>query len=553
MVQNMPISRYPEIWGGIECTIARIGDRYHDQLEASGHYQRGGDIARLSDLGIKAIRYPLLWERHQPVRDRPVDWTWTDHQLQLLRKENITPIAGLLHHGSGPAFTDLSKPGFADELAAYAGLVAARYPWIDYYTPVNEPLTTARFSGLYGIWYPHKRDARSCINMLLNQVKGIVYSMQAIRRINPAAQLVQTEDLGYTHSSPALAYQADFENCRRWLSFDLLCGKVDSEHPLWSYLMAIGLDAADLAFFTSNPCPPDILGINYYVTSERYLDDEINKYPIDAHGGNGRHVYADVAAVRVEAPIGLLALIEQAWRRYRLPMAITETHLDCTREQQLRWLKETWAAACEALRRNIDVRAVTPWAMIGAFDWDSLLTANNGNYESGAYRIKDGALKLTAVGVMIRSLAAIGAYHHPLLNSPGWWHSHEERAYIQKNHASPLLVVGSPENNNQWVTLCHDRGIVCRFLVSSPLEASFKDWQEVLTRYGPWAVILNIEEEACGFSSLSTACKLQRLPVLLWRDHSGRDVETLQHALDVLIDVATIHPQPAMTDQLYSI
>ena len=26
-----------------------------------------------------------------------------------------------------------------------------RYPWIDAYTPVNEPLTTARFSGLYGI------------------------------------------------------------------------------------------------------------------------------------------------------------------------------------------------------------------------------------------------------------------------------------------------------------------------------------------------------------------------------------------------------------------
>ena len=114
-------------------------------------------------------------------------------------------------------------------------------------------------------------------------------------------------------------------------------------------------------------------------------------------------------------------------------------------------------------------------------------------------------------------------------------------------------MVGSPENNNQWVTLCHDRGIVCRFLVSSPSEASFKDWQEVLTRHGPWAVILNIEAEAGGFASLSIACKLQRLPTLLWRDHSGQNVETLQHALDVFIDDATIHQQPAMSDQLYSI
>ena len=36
--------------------------------------------------------------------------------------------------------------------------VAERYPWVRRYTPVNEPLTTARFSALYGLWYPHVRD-----------------------------------------------------------------------------------------------------------------------------------------------------------------------------------------------------------------------------------------------------------------------------------------------------------------------------------------------------------------------------------------------------------
>ena len=56
--------------------------------------------------------------------------------------------------------------------------------------------------------------------------------MQAIRRVNPAAQLVQTEDMGKTFSTPRLQYQADFENERRWLSFDLLCGRVGPDHPL---------------------------------------------------------------------------------------------------------------------------------------------------------------------------------------------------------------------------------------------------------------------------------------------------------------------------------
>ena len=43
-------------------------------------------------------------------------------------------------------------------LAQHAENVARRYPWLEMFTPVNEPLTTARFSGLYGHWYPHRHD-----------------------------------------------------------------------------------------------------------------------------------------------------------------------------------------------------------------------------------------------------------------------------------------------------------------------------------------------------------------------------------------------------------
>ena len=130
-----------------------------------------------------------------------------------------------MHHGSGPAFTNLLDPQFPVLLAQYAKQVAGQFPHINYYTPVNEPLTTARFSGLYGLWYPHKKDDTAFLKMLLNEIKGIVLSMQAIREINPLAKLVQTEDLGKTYSTRSLKYQADFENRRRWLTYDLLCGK----------------------------------------------------------------------------------------------------------------------------------------------------------------------------------------------------------------------------------------------------------------------------------------------------------------------------------------
>ena len=82
------------------------------------------------------------------------------------------------------------------------------------------PLTTARFSGLYGFWYPHERDDRAFAQMLVNECRASVLAMQAIREVNPRAQLVQTEDIGKVYSTPLLAYQAEFENERRWVTLD---------------------------------------------------------------------------------------------------------------------------------------------------------------------------------------------------------------------------------------------------------------------------------------------------------------------------------------------
>ena len=141
-----------------------------------------------------------------------------------------------MHHGSGPAFTNMLDEKFPELLAAYAREVAQKFPWIEYYTPVNEPLTTARFSGLYGIWYPHSCDDHNFLTMLLHEMKATVLAMQEIRKINPKAKLVQTEDLGKSYSTPLLKDQARFENERRWITFDLLLGRVDKSHFLMELL-----------------------------------------------------------------------------------------------------------------------------------------------------------------------------------------------------------------------------------------------------------------------------------------------------------------------------
>jgi dTDP-4-dehydrorhamnose reductase len=137
------------------------------------------------------------------------------------------------------------------------------------------------------------------------QCKAIVLAMRAIRQVTPNARLVQTEDLGRVFSTPALSYQAEFENERRWLSFDLLCGRLGRNHPWYDTFMANGADERDLALFLEGDCRPDIVGINHYVSSDRYLDERLHQYPQHSWGGNAKNSYADVEAVLREAPAGL--------------------------------------------------------------------------------------------------------------------------------------------------------------------------------------------------------------------------------------------------------
>ena len=414
-----------EMWGGVECTVNRVEDAYHTQIGRSGHDFREDDLPRFAALGIRAIRYPVLWESTAPTTIEHADWTFADRRLPALQRLGIAPIVGLVHHGSGPRHTSLLDPSFADGLARFAGAVAARYPWVEYWTPVNEPLTTARFSCLYGMWYPHARDDRAFVTAVLNQCRATVLAMQAIRKIHATAKLVQTDDLGQTYGTEPMAETIAFYNARRWLAWDLLCGKVTTTHPLWRYLIDNGAEPADLHWFGANPCPPDIVGINYYVTSDRWLDHRRDRYSDQDHPHPDGSGFADIEAVRVMAVprLGIGALLEEAWERYGITLAVTEAHIDARREDQMRWLLEVWRGAQQARRAGADIRAVTAWSLLGSFDWNCLLTKCENYYEPGPFDVRSDPPRRTALAGLISDLAAGNAPGHPLLHDEGWWRS----------------------------------------------------------------------------------------------------------------------------------
>ncbi|HEV7803287.1 MAG TPA: sugar nucleotide-binding protein [Burkholderiales bacterium] len=548
----------PELWGGVECTVNRVGERYFDQLERSGHTQRLDDLDRFAALGLKALRFPALWERLASIAPERIDWRWTDAALERLRELGVRPIVGFVHHGSGPRYTSLVDPAFPQKLAAYARRFAERYPHVDAYTPVNEPLTTARFSGLYGLWYPHAHDPLTFLRILLNECRGIVLAMREVRAVNPRALLVQTEDLGRTLSTPKLAYQARWENERRWLAFDLVAGRVDRHHSMYQWMRNAGVEARELAGFRDQPCVPDVVGINHYVTSNRFLDEHLGHYPECAHGGNGRHRYADVEAVRVAAApfVGPAALLREAWERYGLPLAVTEAHIGCTRDEQMRWLLEIWRAACALRDEGVDVRAVTSWSLLGAYDWDSLVTRDDGHYEAGAFDLRGAEPRPTALCAVIRALASGAEPEHPAFDSPGWWHREQRVLYPSADtaplhaaeHAVPhvrgrreLLITGARGTlAKAFAKMCERRGLAFRLVDRQTLDIADADSVErAIATYAPWAVI-----NAAGYCRVDDAERDHEAchrgnalgPTLLARACAPRGVPLVTFSSDLVFD-----------------
>ncbi len=66
----------------------------------------------------------------------------------------MTVIADLVHYGT-PTWLDglVRRPRYPAVVAEFAEAFARRYAGVvDHVTPLNEPITTASFAGLRGVW-----------------------------------------------------------------------------------------------------------------------------------------------------------------------------------------------------------------------------------------------------------------------------------------------------------------------------------------------------------------------------------------------------------------
>lgn len=352
------------LWAsGIEDTFVpqtRPGHRALDEYQLMGHYEHWReDLALARDLGVRAVRWGVPWYRVEKLPGE-FDWSWTDQVLPYLVEElGITPILDLMHYGC-PFWLrrEFASDDYPRAVAAYAEAFARRYAGlVRWYTPLNEPLVNALFCGKRGIWPPYLRGEGGYIRVLLQIVKGILRTVEALKKVDPASVMFHVEATGLARAAREDLMVLAVEDQRRgYLVYDLITGKVTPDHPLYTWLLRNGAGPDELRAIARGAIPLEVMGLNFY---PQWSTQQVG---VDRRGRlRYRAVEQDGA--------GFVQLIEDYHRRYDVPIVITETSAKGSVEVRSRWLETSMAAVRTLREEGVPVLGYTWFPMFTMIDW----------------------------------------------------------------------------------------------------------------------------------------------------------------------------------------
>lgn len=359
---------------GIEDTCVHPPSRFEmaplDEHALTEHTTRWReDLDAVADLGATALRYGVDWPL---VHTAPgvYDWTVLDERLHYAAGDlGLTVIADLVHYGT-PTWLEESfaDPGYPAAIADFAGAFAGRYAGlVDHLTPLNEPVTTASFCGLRGVWPPALSGWRGWTAVALGIVEGIRCTIDAARAANPAVVIVHVEASAiYEPSAPDLEAHAELLRAVAALPTDLLLGQVDPAHPMHSWLLEHGAASETLAGFRSRVPSIDLLGMNYYpdLTPRTLV--------------HGAHAVEQVAMNRWTD--GLRDRLRFFADRFDVPVLVTETSIEGTETVRAAWLAESARAVLDLREEGLDIRGYTWWPLLDFVDW---------SYASGGRNVEE--------------------------------------------------------------------------------------------------------------------------------------------------------------------
>jgi len=339
---------------GIECSYPTIehGRWRRDEMDSTRHYEFWQEDFRLArEIGITHIRYgpPLHLIFQGPGR---YDWDYIDPQMAELEEFGPEPIIDLCHFGVPAWLGNLQNPDIGRALEEYAGAFAERFPWVRFYTPVNEMYVCARMSALDGLWNEQLRDEGAYARAAWNLANASIRMSDAILKQRRDAVFINSESSEFYQPccpDPEIQKIAQAANERRFLPLDLIFAHALSPH-MHDLLCAQGISNEDIARLQHRTVPRrSILGVDYYEWNERLIDRQ-------GH------------AVALGELFGWYVIADQYWRRYKRPMMHTETNkMDA--DGAARWLWRQWHNVQLLAKSGVPLVGFTWYSLTDQIDW----------------------------------------------------------------------------------------------------------------------------------------------------------------------------------------
>lgn len=312
-----------------------------DAADSWNRWREDVDVA--VELGLDVYRISLEWSRLEPEAGRFDEAAFAHYAevLSEIRRRGLKTMLVLWHFTHPAWFAEHGAWEREDAIARFAIFAAAAAErlaeHVDYWVTLNEADTFVAQGYVRGVWPPGytrawRRGWR--VYRRLAAAHGEAYA--AIKRT--AGEDVS---VGLTH---AFTWARPASR-----------GGALAALPVatWNYL-------ANDVFLRDVAPHVDWLGVQYYLA-----------VPLRLSGvamGEGPAPTTDIGW-RVE-PRGLYEVVMRTWRRYRIPIIITENGLaDAEDRQRGRFLLDHLAWLHRAITRGADVRGYIHWSLIDNYEW----------------------------------------------------------------------------------------------------------------------------------------------------------------------------------------
>lgn len=388
----MAFLHFPEgfLWGaGTSAHQVEGGNRYNDwwAFEQQGRirdgdvsgdaddwwHRYGPDLTLAAELGQNAQKISIEWsriEREPGVFDEGA-LAHYEEMLRTIRRLGMSPFV-VLHHFTNPLWLEATgcweNPDAPARYAAFCKVVAERYRGlVDAWISINEPMLMAAFGYILGYWPPQRASWRAGLRATGNLMRGHRLAYEALKSVDPDTPV------GIAVNSTVF--------------------ELSSRQALWERLLLSPFDwFANLWFLDRLRGHMDFVGLQYYSrTTVRQL---VFGDPTGGPLGEDDLPVSDLGWAIY--PEGLAKVVRRTWRRYRIPIYITENGIaDRADVQRKLFIQDHLRCLHDAIADGADVRGYFHWSLVDNFEWREGFAPRFGlvevDYATQDRRIRDSA------------------------------------------------------------------------------------------------------------------------------------------------------------------